>query len=87
MKLTTGQLISLVFVLGFAALLIYEAPFEAAAANAATSQVVYASVFEPPLIAGEPGRVDWPLLLLELGFVSFVGGALFFISGQNKRGS
>jgi hypothetical protein len=85
MKLTTGQLISLVIALGFAALLIYDAPFEPAAANPATSQVVYASVFEPPVIAGEPGRVDWPLLLLELGFVAFIGGGLFFITGQNKQ--
>ena len=88
MKFTSGQILSMVIALACAALLIYDAPFEAAAAAgvaAASSQVVYAPLFEPPVINGLAGRIDFPLLLLELAFVVFVGGIIFFAAGQKKK--
>ena len=83
MKLTIGQVISLVIALTCAALLIFEAPFEAAASTVA-AQVVYAPLFAPPEIAGAAGKIDFPLLLVELLFVAFIGGAIFLASGQKK---
>jgi hypothetical protein len=84
MKLTVGQMITIAIALGFAALLIFDAPF-IATADAASAQVVYAPLYDPPVIGTAPGRIDLPLLLLELAFVAFVGGALFFASGQKKK--
>ena len=84
MKLKLGQKIALAFALLFASVLIYEAPFEASAANPASSQVVYAPINEPPVIGDAPAKLDFPLLLLELGLVVFVGGAIFFASGSQK---
>lgn len=84
MKLTTGQIISLVIALAAAALLICEAPYEAASASAGASQVVYAWLFTPPDIGGAAGKIDLPLLLAELAFVAFIGGAIFLASGQKK---
>ena len=84
MKLKLGQIIALAIALVFSAFLIYEAPFQAAAAEAATSQVVYAPVNDPPVIGNARGKLDYPLLLLELGFVVFVGGAIFLASSQKK---
>ena len=85
MKLSLGQIIALAIALVFATLLIYDAPFEAAAADTASSQVVYAPVNDPPVIGTARGRIDYPLLLLELGFVAFVGGAIFLATGQKKN--
>jgi hypothetical protein len=85
MKLSVGQLVSLVLALGFAALLIYDAPF-IGTADAASSQVVYAPVYNPPLFGTTPGHIDVLLLLLELAFVAFVGGAIFFATSQQKKG-
>jgi hypothetical protein len=65
-------------------MLIYESPFEAVAADSASAQVVYAPVNDPPVIGNERGRIDYPLLMLELGFVAFVGGAIFLASGRKK---
>ena len=88
MKFTFGQLISLALALVFAALLIYEVPFQAAAAATAdaSAQVVYAPVFEPPVIGSTAGKIDIPLLMLELAFVAFVGGAIFFATSRKKKG-
>ena len=86
MKLALGQLLSLTIALGFAALLIFDAPFIATAAEAASaSQVVYAPIFEPPVIGSAAGRIDFPLLFLELAFVAFIGGAIFYANGQKKK--
>jgi hypothetical protein len=85
MKLKLGQTIALAIALVFSAFLIYEAPFEAAAAESASSQVVYAPVNDPPVIGNARGKLDYPLLLLELGFVAFVGGAIFLAPSQKKN--
>jgi hypothetical protein len=86
MKLNLGQLITLFFALAVTACLIFDAPFIASTAEAAPSaQVVYASIFDPPLIGSAAGRIDLPLLLLELLFVVFVGGAIFFAASQKKN--
>lgn len=86
MKFTSGQFLSIAIAIGLAVLLIYDAPFQAATAIAASaSQVVFAPIFDPPLINGAAGRVDLPLLLLELAFVVFVGGMIFFATGQQKK--
>ncbi len=85
MKLKLGQMLSVAIALVFAALLVFEAPFEAAAADSASVQVVYAPVYDPPVIGNAPGRIDYPLLLIELGFVAFVGGAIFLASSRKKN--
>jgi hypothetical protein len=86
MKLRFGQLIALAIAVVFAAFLIYDAPFEAANGNAASSQVVFAPVNQPPTIGNAPAKLDFPLLMLELCFVAFVGGAIFYAAGnQSKR--
>ncbi len=84
MKLKLGQLIALAIAVVFAALLIYDAPFQAAAADATSSQVVFAPVYDPPVIGNARGKLDYPLLLLELGFVAFVAGAIFIATSQKK---
>ena len=85
MKLKLGQILVIAIALVFAvALFIFDAPFEAAAADSASSQVVFAPVYDPPLIGTSSGRIDYPLLLLELAFVIFLGGAIFLAAGQNK---
>ena len=84
MKLKLGQLIALAIAVVFSAFLIYEAPFQAAAAESAASQVVYAPVNDPPVIGTARGKLDYPLLLLELGFVAFVAGAIFIATSQKK---
>ena len=83
MKLKLGQLLALAIAVIFAALLIYDAPFEAAA-DSTSSQVVYAPVYDPPVIGNARGKLDYPLLLLELGFVVFVAGAIFVATSQKK---
>ncbi len=86
MKWSAGQLIAAIVAVALAALLIVEPPFEATAAGVASaSQVVYGFLFDPPTIGGEAGRVDLPLLLLELAFVAFVGGAIFIATSQHKK--
>jgi hypothetical protein len=84
MKLTVGQIISLVIAMIAAALLTFEVPFEAAASGASAAQVVYAPLFTPPDIGGAAGKIDLPLLLLELLFVAFIGGAIFLASGRKE---
>ena len=84
MKLKLGQVVALAIAVVFAALLIFEAPFEAAAADTPSSQVVYAPVYDPPVIGNARGKVDLPILLLELGFVAFVAGAIFVATSQKK---
>jgi len=84
MKFKLGQILALAIALVFSAFLIYEAPFQAAAAESASSQVVFAPVNDPPVIGTARGKLDYPLLLLELGFVVFVGGAIFLASGRKK---
>mgnify|MGYP003340824694 FL=1 len=83
MKMKLGQKLTLAAGLMFASVLVYEAPFEANAANS-QSQVVFAPINEPPVIGNEPARIDFPLLLLELGMVAFVGGGIYFASGQYR---
>lgn len=83
MSMKLGQKLALASGLLFASVLVYEAPFEAGAANS-QSQVVYAPINEPPTIGNERGRIDLPLLLLELGMVAFVGGGIFFASSQYR---
>ena len=85
MKMKFGQQLALVAALLFASMLVYEAPFEASATNPSSSQVVYAPITEPPMIGNEKGKLDLPLLLLELGLVALVGGAIVFASGQYRR--
>lgn len=86
MKLTSGQILALVVTLVFAAFYIYDVPFmSATAVAAASSQVVYAPIFDPPMINGVAGTVDFPLLALELLFVAFVGGAIFFAASQKAK--
>ena len=85
MKLKFGQIVTLAIAVVFAVMLIYDAPFKAAAAESATSQVVYAPVYDPPVIGNTRGKLDYPLLLLELGFVVFVGGAIFLAVSQKKH--
>lgn len=86
MKLKFAQKLVLAIAILFASVLIYEAPFEASAANAASSQVVFAPINEPPVIANQPAKLDVPLLLLELALVAFVGGAIFFgVTTRNVR--
>jgi hypothetical protein len=86
MKFVSGRMLSAAIAAVIAAILIYNAPFEAAAATpTASSQVVYAPLFSPPVISGAPAKLDLPLLLLELGFVVFLGSALFFAAGQHKN--
>lgn len=85
MKLKLGQTIALAIAVVFSAFLIYEAPFQAAAAASASSQVVYAPVNDPPVIGDARGKLDYPLLLLELGFVVFVAGAIFIATSQKKN--
>jgi len=48
------------------------------------AEVVYAPIFDPPVIGGVAGRLDVPVLLIELAFVVFVGGAIFFAASQNR---
>ena len=85
MKWTLGQIVCVALAVLLAGVLIYHAPFEAAAAVAASaSQVVYAPIFDPPVIGVVAGRLDVPVLLIELAFVVFVGGAIFFAASQNK---
>ena len=85
MKLKFGQIVTLAIAVVFAVMLIYDAPFKAAAAESASSQVVYAPVYDPPVIGSTRGKLDYPLLLLELGFVVFVGGAIFLAVSQKKH--
>jgi hypothetical protein len=85
MKRKLGQMVTLAIALVFAVTLIYDAPFEAAAAESASSQVVFAPVYDPPVIGDTRGKLDYPLLLLELGFVVFVGGAIFLAASQKKH--
>ena len=85
MKFISGRALSVALALAIAAILIYNAPFEAAAAvPTPSSQVVYAPIFNPPVISGAMAKLDLKLLLLELGFVVFLGGAIFF-AGQHKN--
>jgi len=84
MKLKLAQKIALAIAVLFAGVLVYDAPFHAAAASAASSQVVYAPINEPPVIANEPAKLDYSLLALELFFVAFVGGAICFAAGQYR---
>ena len=84
MKMKLGQKLTLAAGLMFASVLVYEAPFEANAANS-QSQVVFAPINEPPVIGNEPARIDFPLLLLELGMVAFVGGETYYIANSQKR--
>ena len=57
MKWTLGQIVCVALAVLLAGVLIYHAPFEAAAAVAASaSQVVYAPIFDPPVIGGVAGR-------------------------------
>ena len=85
MKLKLGHILTLAIALVFAVMLIYDAPFKAAAAESASSQVVFAPVYDPPQIGNARGKLDYPLLLLELGFVVFVGGAIFLAVSQRKN--
>ena len=86
MNFISGRALSAALALAIAAILIYNAPFEASAsAPTPSSQVVYAPIFSPPVISGTPGKVDIPLLLLELGFVAFLGSAIFFAAGRHKN--
>ncbi len=85
MKLKFGQKLVLAIAVLFASVLVYEAPFEAKAANAASSQVVYAPINQPPVIADEPGRLDYPMLALELAVVAFMACAIFFAVGSKSR--
>ena len=88
MKFISGRTLIAAIALLIAAVLIYNAPFEASAqVPAASAQVVYAPIFSPPVISGAAGRIDLPLLLLELVFVAFLGGAIFMAAEQynNKR--
>ena len=87
MKLKLGQLLSLVIALAVTACSdLFDAPFIASTAEAAPSaQVVYAPIYDPPVIGTAAGRIDLPLLLLELLFVAFVGGAIFFAASQKKK--
>ena len=85
MKLTLGQLIPVALAVVLTAFLIYDAPFEAANVAASASQVVYAPISQPPVIAGAAAKLDVSLLLMELGFVAFVAAAIFFAATQKKR--
>lgn len=85
MKLKVGHIVTLAIALVLAVMLIYDAPFKAAAAESASSQVVFAPVNDPPVIGNARGKLDFPLLLLELGFVVFVGGGIFFAVSQKKN--
>jgi hypothetical protein len=85
MKMSAGQLLAVAIAVGFAVLLVMYAPFEAAAGTDTSSQIVYGTLFDPPVIGGAAGRLDLPLLLLELLFVVFIGGAILLITGQNKE--
>ncbi|MDB5809339.1 MAG: hypothetical protein JWN94_1461 [Betaproteobacteria bacterium] len=85
MKLKRGQWIAVGIAAVLAVFLIYDPPFEAAAANPASSQVVYAPVNQPPLIGNVPSKIDLPLLLLELGFVAFISGAIFYAAGNQPK--
>ena len=60
MKMKLGQKLTLAAGLMFASVLVYEAPFEANAANS-QSQVVFAPINEPPVIGNEPARIDFEL--------------------------
>jgi hypothetical protein len=83
MKLTSAQVIALVIAAACAVLLVIDAPFQAAASEAAAnSQIVFGTLFDPPVIGGTAGRLDLPLLLLELVFVAFLGGAIFFAASD-----
>jgi hypothetical protein len=85
MKMTTGQTVATIIAVGFALLLIFDPPFVAAAQeSAASSQVVYGYLFDPPVINNAAGKLDLPLLLLELAFVVFIGGLIFIAAGQKK---
>ena len=86
MKFVSGRMLSAAIAAVIAAILIYNAPFEAAAATpTASSQVVYAPIIHPPVISGAPAEVDLSLLFLELGFVAFLGSAIFFAAGRHKN--
>jgi hypothetical protein len=85
MKLTLGEILTIAIALGFAAVLVFYAPFESAAADAGPTQVVYASLLDPPVIGNAAGKVDFPLLFLELAFVLFVGGAIFIAASQKQK--
>ena len=86
MNFISGRALSAALALAIAAILIYNAPFEASAsAPTPSSQVVYAPIFSPPVISGAPAEVDLSLLLLELGFVAFLGSAIFFAAGRHKN--
>ena len=85
MKLKLGHILTLAIALLLAAILIYDAPFKVVAAESASSQVVFAPVYDPPVIGNARGKLDYPLLLLELGFVVFVGGAIFLAVSQRKN--
>ena len=87
MRWTTGRIVALAAAVVVALLLIYDAPFEAAsAAAAAASQVVFAPITSPPVINGAPAKLDLPILLLELVFVAFVAGWIFFATNRDNRG-
>ena len=86
MKFISGRVLCAAIASVIAAILIYNAPFEAAASvPTASSRVVYAPINQPPVISETPAEVDLSLLLLELGFVAFLGSAIFFAAGRHKN--